>query len=158
MLAFCSCTSASLDAESNLTDVSEESEGEIMADPRGAAAAIYFSLEESDAEELDDTAFEEIVGIRPADTEDFCAYYSNVRAGLADVIIVKAKTHTRDSVRERLYKYKEKRISEFENYDILNAYNIALNAVVYDQNDYVILLMLEDNDAAKLLIDEYIPQ
>lgn len=128
------------------------------ADPSGAVKAVYATLKEHKEEKLNAETAEEIVGISSSEVVELHAYVSDVKYGLCDIIIAKPLTSNRDDVREYLYKYKEQRIREFENYDILNAYSIAQNAVVYDQGDYVILLMLEDNEAAKVIIDEYIPQ
>ena len=52
---------------------------------------------------------------------------------------------------------KNSRIEEFEKYDILGAYEISKNAEIYIRGDYVIMVMHQDNDAAKKIIEEYIP-
>lgn len=128
------------------------------ADPEGAVAAVYAVLEEEpEATVLDDEGLLEIVGIDPSKVMEYCAYYTSPSSGLADIIILKPYDITRDEVREALYLYKEKRVQEFENYDILGAYSIAQNALVYDQGDYVILMMQQDNDEARAIVDGYIP-
>lgn len=47
---------------------------------------------------------------------------------------------------------KNARIEEFEKYDILGAYEISKDAEIYTRGDYVIMVMHQDNDAAKKLL------
>ncbi|MDL2232987.1 DUF4358 domain-containing protein [Ruminococcaceae bacterium OttesenSCG-928-L11] len=129
-----------------------------LADPEAAIERIYSTLEEYSTVPLDKTAAEKIVGIEADNVVESHVYYSDPKSGLADIVIVKPVEAERISIREGLYIYKERKVQEFENYDILNAHAIAQNAIVYDQGDYVIMLMVEDTEAAKLIIDEYIPQ
>lgn len=128
------------------------------SDPEGAAEAIYETLEDRSVERLTMKGVQDILDVESAQYEEFAAYYSNAKNGLCDVVFIKAKEATRDKVREQLYAYKDKRVEEFRNYDILDAFSIAQNAVVYDQGEYVVLLMLPDNEAAQEIIDDYIPQ
>jgi hypothetical protein len=129
-----------------------------VADPKGAVEAIYANLEDYEADALDAAALEALVGVDSGDITEFHVYQSDAKSGLSDVIIIKPISYSRDEVRECLYKDKEQRIREFEDYDILNAYSIAQNAIIYDQGDYVILLMMQDNETAKATIDAFIPQ
>ena len=50
------------------------------------------------------------------------------------------------------------RAKEFENYDVYDAHQIAQDAVIYEQGGYLIMLMLADTDAARDVIDQYIPK
>lgn len=128
------------------------------ADPEAAAAAIYETLPEREVTLLDDDELLELVGIDPDSITDYLAYYSDASSGLSDMIFIIPKSNNRDQIREQLYAYQAVRAESFRNYDILNAYSIASGAIVYDQGDYLILLMLPDNEAAQELIDNYIPQ
>lgn len=128
------------------------------ADPQAAIAEIYDTVEGCDVEVLDSAAIEEIVEISSSKVTESYVNYSDAKSGLSDVIIIKPVERYKDEVRESLYIYKERRIEEFKNYDILDARTIAQDALVFDQGDYIILLMLRDNDTAKSVIDLYIPQ
>ena len=125
------------------------------ASPGNAAEAIYALFPDASAAQLDAERLEKLTGI--ADPPEFEAYYSDAKYGLADLIIIAVDADTRDSVRESLYRYKENRIAEFANYDILNSYAIAQGAVLYDHGEYLVLLMLPDNAGAQQIIDQYIP-
>lgn len=130
-----------------------------VADPQTAVSKIYESFEEYDAENLTSWRLDEFLGIKEADLKEYYGKISEPEEGLADVIIIRPKEAKREDVQLALSKYKERRMAEFENYDILDAYSIAQNAVIYDQGDYIILLMLADTDidSARAIIDEYIP-
>ena len=39
----------------------------------------------------------------------------------------------------------------------MGAYEISKDAEIYTRGDYVIMVMHQDNDAAKKIIEEYIP-
>jgi hypothetical protein len=148
-------TPASVTADSVEVSVREVAE---VADPQGAIEEIYASLEEYSAQRLDTEAIFEIMGITGYQTEESYVYYSDPKSGLADIAIIKPSGNSKDVIREGLYSFKDQRIREFENYNILDAYTIAQDSLIYDQGEYVILLMLEDNEAAKTIIDYYIPQ
>lgn len=127
------------------------------ADPKAAVDAIYETMPESVTTVLNGYAMEQNY---PGMAEITDAYYGRIsdpNGGLCDLLIVKPKKGKRDAVRDLMHQYQEKRIREFENYDILGAFEIAGDAVVIDQGEYVILLMLPDNDAVREIIDQYIP-
>ena len=144
----------------SLSDIEEVElrEGLEQANALGAVEAIYSSLEEYSAKRLDSAAIQAIVGIYPYEIAEAHAYYSDPKFTLADVIIIRPSSTERDEVRRKLLLYRESRVREFENYDILNSHRIARDALIYDQGDYVILLMLEDTETARAIIDGYIPQ
>ncbi|MCL2034006.1 MAG: DUF4358 domain-containing protein [Oscillospiraceae bacterium] len=128
-----------------------------VAEPQKAVDKIYSSLEEYKANPVTALQIEELIGIRERDVDAFYGKISDPTGGLSDVLIIEPKSDRREDVQLALSKYKEKRMAQFENYDILDAYPISQNAVIYDQGDYIIMLMLADNDAARRIIDEYIP-
>lgn len=128
-----------------------------VAEPQTAVNEIYESLKDYKADPLTSWRLKEFLGIAEANLKEYYGNISEPEEGLADVIIIRPKEAHREDVQLALSKYKEQRMSQFENYDILDAYSIAQNAVIYDQGDYIILLMLADNEAARTIIDEYIP-
>ena len=129
------------------------------ADPQTAVDKIYEALPDARIERLTGESFAQLFPTLDGVAEEFYGAVSNPNGGLADVIIVKPveRSGARDTVREALRGYQDKRMREFENYDILNALTIATEAQVVDQGDYVLLLMLADNNAARDIIDQYLP-
>lgn len=147
----------------NLGDVSIR-ETVTQADPGAAIQEIYSLLPDSRTEELSTEQFSELFPGAAGMAEEIYGRISDVSGGLADVVIVKPKEGAaddgkpyRDSVWDSLRLYQDKRIREFENYDILDAFPIAKNAEVYSQGSYIIFLMLPDNEAAREIVDRHIP-
>lgn len=128
------------------------------ADPQKAITEIYkdnktLGLQQANDDDLRDKFF-----IDTDLLEDFYCTFSDGRFGVADVFILKPDADKEPQVRESLEKVKLSRAREFENYDIRNAYSIAQEATIFEQNGYVIMLMLDDVEAARKIIDEYIPK
>lgn len=134
----------------------EVKESPVSADPQQAIEAIYADHEYI-AEELTESYLAKNTNINIDNLIEVFGKISDAKGVLADIIILKPLPGVRDDVRNQLNLYKENRIKEFENYDILEAHDIAKNAVVYDQGEYLILLMTEDNAQAQTLVDEHIP-
>lgn len=128
------------------------------ADPEGAVKEIYAEVTIDDVNMLLIEDVEEQFDISMEDLDDFCVVTTSGRFGLADTAILKPAQGKRDALREALYQYRDRRIKEFEKYDVRNSTSISQNAVIYGQGEYLIMLMLEDNDAAKDIIDKYIPR
>lgn len=131
-------------------------EAVVVAQPQKAVDKIYESLT-AKAESIVAARIKDRLGIERAHVVECYGKISDPNEGLADVAIILPEELKREDVRLALSKYKESRMAEFENYDILDAYSIAQNAVIYDQGEYVIMLMLADNDSARKIIDENIP-
>lgn len=131
----------------------------LFADPQGAVTAIYESLgTQPKLTEVDPDTLEEVLGVSPYDTISFIAYVSDAKSGLCDIAIIEPQEDKFDQVRESLLQYRVLRAEQFKNYDILSAYSIASEAVVYNQGDYVVMLMLPDNEAGQGIVDQYMPQ
>jgi len=128
-----------------------------VAKPQDAVDKIYSSLDGYKANPVTALQIEELLSIGERDIDAFYGKISDPTGGLSDVLIIEPKSDRRGDVQLALSKYKEKRMAQFENYDILDAYPISQNAVIYDQGDYIIMLMLADNDAARRIVDEHIP-
>jgi len=134
-----------------------EEDGLQTADPEGAAGAIYGLLENASTERVSQSQLEEVFGLEPHMIVDAVAYLSDVTGGLCDIAIVRPAPGMGEQVREALSQYAVARAASFRNYDILGAYDIATNAAVFSQGEFIILLMLPDNEAAREIIDQYIP-
>lgn len=120
---------------------------------------IYKTVEVKELTNADDQTLEEKFLIKTELLNDYYVRYSSGRYGLADVFFLKPASNDEiQDVREMLQLVKLNRAKEFEDYDIYNARQIALDGQIFEQGGYVILLMLEDMDAARDIIDRYIPQ
>lgn len=128
-----------------------------VADPQAAVDEIYETLPEARTEPLTDYHIGKHFEEAADKIDEYYGCISNPNGGLADVIILGPAEGAQDEVRDALHQYQERRIREFENYDILGSFDIAKNAVVIDQGSYVILLMLPDNDAAQDILDRHLP-
>ena len=158
LLSGCASTPEATTAGQAADATTEASEPVIEADPKGAIHAIYDSLNEYSAHILSTEEAEKVLDFSTVLVSEMYLSVSDPHFGLSDIFIVRTLPSSRDKVREELYRYKDRRVLSFENYDILSSYAIAQNAVVFNQGDYVILLMVADPEAAKIIIDQYIPQ
>lgn len=154
----CNDDGQSAEDEQQINTVSAED-----ADPERAVAEVYATLPDARAEELTEERFAEYFPDLADITEMYAGKISDPVGGLADVIIIRpvadeenAQT-VRQTVHDALLSYQETRVREFENYDILDSLTIATEAQVFAQGDYEVLLMLPDNDAAREIIDRYLP-
>lgn len=119
---------------------------------------IYEPIETMGVEEADLTILKDKFFIDPETIDDYYVRYASGRFGVADTFILKPAEEQVLQVRESLEKIKLNRAKEFENYDIHNSYQIAQGAQIFEQGGYVIMLMLPDNEAARKIIDLYIPK
>lgn len=129
------------------------------ADPQAAVDKVYETLPDARKTALTTVSFRELFPGLEGVIDEYYGCTSSPNGGLSDVIILRPAegSGNRDKARDALRGYQDSRILEFENYDILRSFEIAKEAVVFDQGDYVVLLMLADNDAAREIIDQYIP-
>lgn len=107
----------------------------------------------------------DVVGLNLEDVEAYYIRYVEGDFGASDVYIIKpkdgvdeeGKSH-KDNVTNALKERKDSRIREFSNYDVYNSTKISEDAIIFDRGGYVIMLMMEDNDAARAVIERYIPE
>lgn len=157
-LAVGAFTGCARDAEPAGVDLGEVSIATVTeADPQGAVDEIYANLPDARPEALTDYSLEDKLPGTGMLIEDYFGAISDPNGGLSDVIILDPLDGKREEVRDALIKYKDARMREFENYDILGAFEIARDALILDQGDYVILLMLPDHEAAQDTLDRYLP-
>ena len=54
---------------------------------------------------------------------------------------------------------RDDRINEFSRYDVYDSYEIALNATIYQADELVVMLMLDENSKAAAMetIDSFLP-
>jgi len=127
------------------------------ATPEQAVEAIYQSLEGGSAQRVSGEELDEVFGLAPHMVVEAVAYVSDVSGGLRDIAIVMPAPDMEDQAREALNQYAASRAASFRNYDILGSYSIASGAVIFNQGDYLVMLMLPDNDAAREILDQYLP-
>jgi len=128
-----------------------------VADPEGAIDAIYASLDSYIAKDLNLAQLKDVIGLMELRAEKVYARYSEPKGGLADVVIIKPRKTYEVEVREALYRYIDRRVSEFEFFDVLGSYDIAQNAIIFEQGEYIVMLMLADNEAAQTILNQYMP-
>ena len=134
-------------------------EGRIVQqpDPERAVEAIYQSLEGGSIDRVSGEELDEVFGLAPYMVVEAVAYVSDVTAGLRDIAIIMPAPNYEEQAREALNQYAAARAASFRNYDILGSYSIASGAVVFNQGDHLVMLMLPDNDAAREILDQYLP-
>lgn len=161
LAAFAGCNGKAQPADATANEVSIR-EAVTEANPQAAVDAVYDAFPDIAHGDMPESDYRK----QFADVLDLVKEYyiqiSSPNDGLGDLLIFKPAQgedpeQSRDQVREALHQYKEKRAREFENYDILDAYSIARDSVVYDQGEYIILVMFSDNEAVQDIIDDHIP-
>ena len=148
--------------DTTLPDEEETAQSEeqdtLAVDPQGAVDQIYatlgrrIGLVEPTAEQL-----QSVVGLDPDDYTSAYVRYVETDFGADDVYIVLPKEgedENGNSHRENIIA----QLREFANYDVYNSASIAENAVIFERGGYVVMLMLEDNDAARSIVERYIPE
>ena len=133
-----------------------------QADPEQAMEAIYAEVEIRDVQQADDQILLEKFFIDPSQLESYTVWYTSGLYGIADVFILKPLPGAGEQelaiLREQLEQVKLNLSREVENYDIYNASQIVQEAPIFEQGGYLIMLMVEDTDAARRVIDQYIPK
>lgn len=128
------------------------------ADPVGAINKIYESIDIEEVFDADDTSLKEVFGIDYQDTEQYFIKYSLAKTGLSAVCIIKPAEGKTQAIKDAYLAKKTACIEQTQSYDILNSYEIAKKAEIYEHGDYVIMLMVEDLDAAHAAIDSFMPK
>lgn len=101
----------------------------------------------------------ESLGFDPEDIQDFAISYRDGDYGVGDVYIILPKEgeEHQQNVINSLKERKDERIRESASYDIYNSAEISENGVIFQQGKYQILLMTDDNDAIRTIIENEIP-
>jgi len=128
-----------------------------LPDPERAVEAIYRSLEGGVVQRVSDDELSEVFGLESHMVVEAVVYVSEPTGGLRDIAVVKPAPDMEEQAREALNQYAASRAAEFRNYDILDSYPIASGAVVFIQGDHLVMLMLPDNDAAREILNRYLP-
>ena len=159
-VSFCACASApveELPAEEN----QEQQEILTEADLQKALDEIYAQLWTRSNTGLMNATYEDVRDVMGFDLdtiEEFYIRYLETDYGASDVYIIKPKAGKENEVRQAMKNWQESRVRSFIGYDIYNSTEISENAVIFQRGDYLVMLMLEDNDAARSILEQYIPE
>lgn len=166
-LALESSSSAMEDASSANTAANESVyvPGECIvseAEPQTALEEIYTAVREEyplmEFEDVTDTALlSTLYGISADSLDSFTIRRSNGKFGISDVLILQPKEGQTQTALTALEKVQQDLVRQVENYDVYDAVEIASQSMVFQQGDYVILLALKDNIAARQILDKYVP-
>lgn len=129
------------------------------ADPETALDKIYESVTISDVKEADARDLSKVFSMDTTLLETSYVRYTSGKFGLANVFILKPKTEDDImKVSNQLAQVKLAISRETEHFDVYSAYQIAQDAQIYEQGGYLIMLMVADTEAARKIIDTYIPK
>lgn len=157
-LMCCGCDSAP--AEENPADEVQQQEVVTEADPKKALDEIYAQLMDRTTGLMNATYAEvrDVMGFDLETLEEFYIRYMETDYGASDVYILKPVKGQEDTVRKVLKDWQESRVRSFIGYDIYNSTEISQNAVIFQRGDYIVMLMMEDNEAARNILEQYIPE
>ena len=137
-----------------------------QANPKKALEVIYSQLgKRTGLIEPTEEQLTSEVGLNMEDVQRAFVRYVDGNFGADDVYIILPKdgedengNSHRDNVLSTLRERRDDRIREFQNYDVYNSSAIAQGALLFERGGYVVMLMLEDNDSARAIIEKYIPE
>lgn len=128
--------------------------GEGIAD---ALDAIYFDVSIMGVQDATAERLASDFGVDTSCLSAVYGRYTDGRFGIADVILVVPKPGQEASARNLLVTIRTSRAGLFANYDIYGASELAENGVIYTLGDYYVLLMINDTDHVRELLEQYIP-
>ncbi len=160
-VSFCACASAPV--EETPAEENQEQPQEIIteADPQKALDEIYAQLWTRSNTGLVNATYEDVRDVMGFDLktiDKFYIRYMETDYGASDVYIIKPKKGKENEVRQAMKDWQESRIRSFIGYDIYNSTEISENAVIFQRGEYLVMLMMEDNDAARSILEQYIPE
>lgn len=159
--AFTACENSETEEETvEAETVVEEAEtAPAVADPETALEKIYEQLTRTTGlVDADDDIVRDVMGFDLKSIEEYWIRYMETDFGASDVYIIKPVEGQEDTVRKDMKEWQESRIRAFSGYDIYNSTAISENAVIFTRGDYLVMLMLENNDEARSILETYIPE
>ena len=143
--------------ESVVEEEDQQKENNVEVDnPEAAIEEIYSEITINGIEDIDEEILTDKFEINMDDVDQYWAKYSAKNYGVSDMFIIKPIEGSEENIEEAFESIKKIRIEEFTNYDVYNSLEITKKSVIYTQGDYIIMLMLEDNNRAKEIINKYI--
>lgn len=119
-----------------------------------ALSDIYFDVQIMGVKDATAEGLAEDFGVDPELFGAVYGKYTDGRFGIADVIIVLPASGCEDEAREALQQIKQSRILTFRNFDVYDSTAISENGIVFQRGDYLILLMIDDLDNAKEILEK----
>lgn len=150
---FAGCSGSNPDLETNAKPQAQPS----SANPKAAIEEIYKDCTIKDVGYATNEEVTDVLGLNLDDMFSYCIMYSKGNYGVMDTYIIQPKPDKLADVRAQLEARQDAMIRTYEHYDIYESYEITQNALIYEQGDYLIMLMHKDNDAVRSIIDQYIP-
>lgn len=147
------CSVGSPDKETDPTPEAQPS----TASPKAAMEEIYKDATIKELGYATDKEVTDVLGMNLDDMFSYCIMYSKGNYGVMDTYIIQPKPDKLPEIRSQLEARQDAMIRTYEHYDIYESYEITQNALIYEQGDYLIMLMHKDNDAVRDIIDRYIP-
>ena len=128
--------------------------GEGIAD---ALDAIYLNVSILGVQDATAERLEADFGVDTSCLSAVYGRYTDGRFGIADVILVVPKAGQETAARDLLVTIRSSRASLFSNYDIYGSSELAQNGVIYTLGDYHVLLMIDNTEEVRELLEQYIP-
>lgn len=104
-----------------------------------------------------ETEIEEVLRLSLSNIDDAYIRYSSGSFGLADLYVIKPASARLYELKRELEDLRLRRVEEFEQYDVYDALSIAQSAEVVEVGNYVVLLMMSDEEHALELLKPIIP-
>ena len=154
-------SSSSSSPPSTSSSVSSESSSVPALDEAGFPTLldnVYTNYEVMGVVDFEENAIKDVLGLEKDMYDFFAGRQSLARFNIGDVIIVRPTSGNTEAVKEKLEAYRKSKEDQFKEYNVGGDYEKAQNAVIYERGGYVVFIMTENNDPAKKLIDEFIPE
>ena len=117
---------------------------------------IYFNISTIGIKDATEESLADDFYIDSSDYLSVWGKYTDGNYGIDDLIIMRPLSGKENKTIEALTNIKLARINHFRNYDIYNAYNIAVNGEIFQLGDYYILMMMNDPQAARQILEKSI--
>ncbi len=127
------------------------------ADPQAALEEIYYDVQIMGVQEATSDILDERFRIASELYTSADVRVADGRYGVADVFILKPAAGKEDELKEALEQVKLARIMEFKNYDIYNSLQLAEDGQIFTRGDYLVLIMIENPDQVREVIERHIP-
>lgn len=118
---------------------------------------IYYNVNIMGVQEVTEEGLAKDFGLDTSVFSEIYGRYTDGRFGIADIFIVRP-AHGKDAeARDALITIRTARTSLFKNFNIYGASELAEGGIIYSQGDYLILLMIDNSDNARTILNEHIP-
>ena len=139
-------------------DITQQVAYEGDGDPAQALVDIYFNVDMLGLQDATKENLEEDLDLDPTLYSDVYGKYTDGRFGIADVLIIQPWPGQEDAVREALEQVKLDRMDFFRNFDVYNAYQLAADGVIFQRGNYYILMMIDNSDQVRSILEQYLPR